>query len=229
MYIRYRSLFIGTFILLAVASVGLFWLHDIFNFFSLQTLQWHAQSLIHFVHTHYVLGVLIYLLVGIVGVLLFLPMVTLYMLAGGFLFGPWFGALYAIIGVTIGAYGACILIRATLGPWIERYEKRLVYINGFIRNYGFYAVLLLRASHMVPFFLLNLASAVVPISLSSYCMATLIGVIPGALLFAWTGQYLCTINSIWDIISVQMLGLVVGIACICAGCFALISWLMYKK
>jgi|GEM_PF-4957046 len=215
-------------LLLAIAILAWLFFGDIARLFSLATIQCYARDLIIFVHAHYLLSVLIYLLSGVIGVILFLPMVTLYMLTGGFLFGPWWGALYAIIGVTIGACCTCALIRATIGPWVDKYEKQLVHLDAFIHRYGFYAFLLLRAAHVVPFFLLNIAGALTPISLSAFGFSTLLGVIPSSLLFAWTGQYLCTINSIWDVISLHMLTIIGGILLI-IGSTAFIFWILYKK
>lgn len=136
----------------AVVCCIYFFSVDFFRFFSLETLQCHARELSQFVHAHYVLSVLLYLAAGIIGVLFFLPMVTIYMLTAGFLFGPWIGAFYAVVGVTVGALLVCMLIRSTFGRWVRTYEAQLVMINQFIERYGFYAVLLLRASHLVPFF-----------------------------------------------------------------------------
>lgn len=206
-----------------------FYSADLFRLFSLETLQHHARGFAQFVDNHYFLSVLLYLAVGIFGVLFFLPMVTLYMLTAGFLFGPWVGAAYAVVGVTIGALLVCIFVRSTVGTWVRSYEAQLVTINKFIKVYGFYAILLLRASHLVPFFLLNIAAALMPISLSAFALATFLGAIPGALLFAWTGQYLCSISSVWDIISFNTLVIIGGCVLALIGCMFVVKLLMQKR
>jgi uncharacterized membrane protein YdjX (TVP38/TMEM64 family) len=190
------------------AIVGLLlWFYGwhLITFFSLETLQCYAGYLLGFVHAHYYMTVFFYLAFGVGAVALFLPVVTLYMITAGFLFGPWFGALYAIIGVTLGALCAFMMVRATIGPWVQKYEQKLVTINHFITAYGFYALTFLRSLHLVPFFLLNIAAALMPVSPLVFTSSTFLGVIPGAFLFAWTGQYLCTIHSVWDLVNKQTL------------------------
>lgn len=218
--------------LLLTAFVGvILWLYgsQLVTFFSLETLQCYAGYLRAFSNAHYYLTVAFYIVFGIGAVVLFLPVVTLYMLTAGFLFGPFEGACYAVVGVTIGAVCAFLLVRSTVGPWVEKYERRLVTINRFIEAYGFYALTLLRMSHLVPFFLLNIAASLMPISLHSFAAATFIGVIPGALLFAWTGQYLCTIRSVWDLVSVNTIILVLLGALVLLGIIALGSYLMRQR
>jgi uncharacterized membrane protein YdjX (TVP38/TMEM64 family) len=216
-------------LLTAILCCVYFFSADLFKFFSLETLQCHARELAQFVQVHYVLSVLLYLLTGIIGILFFLPIVTLYMLTAGFLFGPWIGAFYAVIGVTVGALLVCAFIRSTVGQWVHKYEAQLVTINKFITAYGFYAVLLLRASHLVPFFLLNIAAALMPISLSAFTLATFLGAIPGSLLFAWTGQYLCSITSVWDVISFNTLLIIGGCVVLLLCCLLLVRFLMRKN
>jgi uncharacterized membrane protein YdjX (TVP38/TMEM64 family) len=116
-----------------------------------------------------------------------------------------------------------------VGPWVAKYEQRLVSINQFIEAYGFYALTLLRMSHLVPFFLLNVAAALMPISLHSFAAATFIGVIPGALLFSWTGQYLCTIRSVWDLVSINTVIMVVLCAIALLAIIFLGSYLMRRR
>lgn len=211
------------------ATIVVLYGSQLITFFSLETLQCYAGYLRVFSNQHYYLTVAFYIVFGIGAVVLFLPVVTLYMLTAGFLFGPFEGACYAVIGVTIGAICAFLMIRATVGPWVERYERRLVTINRFIEAYGFYALTVLRMSHLVPFFLLNIAASLMPISLHSFAAATFIGVIPGALLFSWTGQYLCTIRSVWDLISVNTIIMVIVCAMVLLVIIALGSYLMRKN
>ena len=87
--------------LLLTAFVGvILWLYgsQLITFFSLETLQCYAGYLRAFSNAHYYLTVAFYIVFGIGAVVLFLPVVTLYMLTAGFLFGPFEGASYAVVG-----------------------------------------------------------------------------------------------------------------------------------
>lgn len=205
MYNINKKIIIGTAFGVLAGLCAWFYGWQFITFFSLETLQCYAGYLLGFARTHYYMTVFFYLAFGIGAVALFLPVVTLYMITAGFLFGPWQGALYAVIGVTLGALCAFLIIRATIGPWVQKYEQKLVTINHFITAYGFYALTFLRSLHLVPFFLLNIAAALMPVSPLVFTSSTFLGVIPGALLFAWTGQYLCTIHSVWDLVNTQTL------------------------
>lgn len=100
----------------SVALLIWFFGMQLVRFFSLETLQCYAGYFIEFSRNHYTTSILVYLLVGIISILFFLPVVTLYMVAAGFFFGPWEGAFYAIIGSTIGACCAFMFVRTTAGP-----------------------------------------------------------------------------------------------------------------
>lgn len=231
MFERQRSIIIATLLLFGLCLLGIgawFYGAHIVKFFSLEMLKCYARDLYAFTHSYYYTSIVLYILVGITAVSLFLPIVTVYMLAAGFLFGPWEGACYAITGVTIGALCAFLLVRSTVGVWVHKYEQRLVTINKFIEAYGFYALMLLRMSHLVPFFLLNIAAGLMPISFATFVGSTMLGVIPGALLFSWTGQYLCSINSVWDLVTAKTLlvGLCVIIVIIC---FALVGATIMRR
>lgn len=214
MYKRDTKIIVGIVVGVIASLICWFGGAQLIAFFSLETLQCYAGYLLSFTRAHYYTTVFLYLTIGVGAVALFLPVVTLYMITAGFLFGPWLGALYAIMGVTLGALCAFLIVRATIGPWVQSYEQKLVMINRFIKAYGFYALTFLRMLHLVPFFLLNIAAALMPVSPITFVSSTCIGVIPGAFLFAWTGQYLCTIRSVWDLMSMQTLmigGCVIGV------------------
>src|ERR1700686_1392841 len=68
-------------------------------------------------------------------VALSVPGAALLTIAGGFLFGPWLGTAYTVIGATSGATVVFLAARAGLaglvaraGPWVRRLE------NGFRKN-----------------------------------------------------------------------------------------------
>src|SRR5689334_10310115 len=91
------------------------------KFFSLDTLRCYARDLMTFVTNNYWLSVFLYMVLFVGAIVLFLPVVTLLMIAGGFLFGPLEGALYSVIGATLGAFTSFMLIRILVGPWVQKY------------------------------------------------------------------------------------------------------------
>ena len=110
-------------------------------------------------------------------------------ISAGFLFGTVLAACYGVIGGTLGA--VCVflaartafgeVLRAKAGPALKRMEA------GFREN-AFSYMLFLRLVPLFPFWLVNLVPAFLGVSLKTYLFATLVGVIPGALVYASLGN-----------------------------------------
>jgi uncharacterized membrane protein YdjX (TVP38/TMEM64 family) len=121
-------------------------------------------------------------------VALSLPGASVMTLSGGLLFGWFFGGLAAIVGATIGATAIFLIarsafgetLRAKAGPSIAKLQ------DGFKEDAMSY-LLFLRLVPAFPFWLINLAPALLGVSLSTYVIATFIGIIPGTFAFASVG------------------------------------------
>jgi len=121
------------------------------------------------------------------------PGAALLTIAGGFLFGPWLGTIYAVIGATLGATVVFLAARAGLagliaraGPWIRRFEA------GF-RDNALNYLLVLRLIPIFPFWLVNLVAGAVGLSLWVYLLGTFIGIIPVTFIYASLGNSLGTL------------------------------------
>ena len=117
-----------------------------------------------------------------------IPSAMLMTLAGGFFFGPWLGATYALIGSTLGATAVFLAARVGLyglaacaGQRVQRFEARF-------REDAFNYLLCLRLVPIVPFWLVNLIAGVAGMRLPSYIAATFIGMVPGAIVYASVGN-----------------------------------------
>ena len=133
---------------------------------------------------------------------------TVLTLAGGFLFGVVWGTVYAVIGATVGAVAVFLAARSALGgalrrkarPWIGRLEE------GF-REHAFSYMLFLRLVPLFPFWLVNLVPAFLGVPLGVYALATLIGIVPGGLVYASVGNGL---GAVLDAGGTPDLGLIVS-------------------
>ena len=121
------------------------------------------------------------------------PGSVLFTLAGGFLFGPWLGTAYALIGATSGATIVFLAARAGLaglsaraGPSARRFEA------GFRRNALNY-LLVLRLIPIVPFWLINLIAGAVGLRLWVFVVGTFVGMIPVSFIYASLGNGLATL------------------------------------
>jgi uncharacterized membrane protein YdjX (TVP38/TMEM64 family) len=121
-------------------------------------------------------------------VALSVPGAALLTITGGFLFGPWLGGAYAVVGATLGATVVFLAARAGLaglavraGPWARRIEE------GFRRN-GLNYLLVLRLIPIFPFWLVNLVAGAVGLRLWVYVLGTFIGILPVTFVFASLGD-----------------------------------------
>jgi uncharacterized membrane protein YdjX (TVP38/TMEM64 family)/rhodanese-related sulfurtransferase len=128
--------------------------------------------------------VLLYALAAVV----FVPAV-IFALAGGALFGPFWGSLWNLAGATLGATLAFLVARYIAGDWVERQAggllKRL--IDG-VEAEGWRFVAFVRLVPLFPFNLSNYMLGLTRIPLSYYVMATLVCMVPGAVAYTWLGH-----------------------------------------
>jgi uncharacterized membrane protein YdjX (TVP38/TMEM64 family) len=135
-----------------------------------------------------ILAVLGYLLVYAGLTALSVPGAMLMTLAGGFLFGPWLGATYALVGATLGATAVFFAARVGLYGLASRAGPRARRLEAGFRENAFNYLLCLRLVPIVPFWLVNLLAGLAGMRLFSYVAATFLGMVPGALVYASLGS-----------------------------------------
>jgi uncharacterized membrane protein YdjX (TVP38/TMEM64 family) len=161
---------------------------------SLDALVRHRMAIDDFVNEHRTLAVLAYIALYIAAVALSLPGAVFLTVTGGFLFGLAVGASAAVIGATIGATLIFLVARTALGePLLRRAGPRAIQLAQGFRDDAFSYLLFLRLVPAFPFFLVNLVPAFAGVRLAPFVAATALGVIPGALAFAFAGTGLDSI------------------------------------
>ena len=171
-----------------MAAAVLFWWFGGLAYLNLQRLAEHREALLAWVAQNYALALTGYTALYALLVALSLPAAAPLTLAGGFLFGWLVGGLAAVLAATCGAVAIFLLARTALaeplarqaGPWLEKLR------DGFQKDAIGY-LLFLRLVPAFPFWLVNLAPALLGVSLRDYLIATCIGIIPGTAAFALTG------------------------------------------
>jgi uncharacterized membrane protein YdjX (TVP38/TMEM64 family) len=117
-----------------------------------------------------------------------LPGAVVITVAGGLLFGTPAGAALAVCGASIGAVLVFLAARGALAPLLAaRAGPFLERVRPGLERDGFSYVLALRLVPVVPFWLVNLAPALVGMRLLPYAAATFIGIIPATTVFAAIG------------------------------------------
>jgi len=191
-------IFVGVIILLRFAGIGKY-----ISFKSIQENKPALQAMIDQNYWSFVAGFLgLYILLTLFS----LPFSVILNVIGGFFFGTLLGALYSIIGATTGATISFLLIRDLFGKLFqERYKERLVAFNREFKKYGYNYLLLLHVVMVVPLFVPNILAGLAHVSLWTFIWTTAVGIIPGALTFAFAGDQLMEIDSIHEIFSPQVL------------------------
>jgi uncharacterized membrane protein YdjX (TVP38/TMEM64 family) len=169
-------------------GLALFLLLGLERYFSFEMLSRHHAALAAWVDEHAMLAALLYVLAYALVVAFSLPIAILVTPVGGFLFGVAMGALLSVIGATLGSIAVFLaartafydLFHARAGTALARLE------DGFRRD-SFNYLLFLRLVPVFPFWLINIVPALLGMKLGPYTLATLIGIIPGAVVYSSVG------------------------------------------
>lgn len=169
----------------------------IFSFFrdyiSLDSLRTYHKILALETQEHYLLAVFLYMLIYIVITATSFPAAALFTITGGFLFGSAWGSLYVVLSATVGA---TILFFAAKTAFADALAKKAggglsKFKKGF-QNGAFSYLLILRLVPLFPFWLVNIVPALLNVSARTFIIATFIGIIPGAFVYASVGSGLAT-------------------------------------
>jgi uncharacterized membrane protein YdjX (TVP38/TMEM64 family) len=135
-------------------------------------------------------GPAVYMLLYAVGPSFLVPGAVM-TIAGGLAFGTLWGSVYSLLGADAGALIAFAAGRFLGRSFVEhlvgaRFEKLLAKIG----RHGFQIIFYLRLVPLIPYNALNLLAGASPITFRDYFWASMIGMVPGTILFAFLGDAL---------------------------------------
>jgi uncharacterized membrane protein YdjX (TVP38/TMEM64 family) len=175
-------------LVMLIAALALFFAFDLERYLSFGALKENRAALQAFVAAHAWSGLAFAALYGLV-IACSLPVATLMTLASGFLFGAIYGTVYAVAGATVGCILAFLAIKVGVGDAVaSRLTGRLKEMEDGFRRNAFFYLLVLRLIPAFPFFLVNIAPAFLGVRLRTFALATIIGIIPGAAIYASLGS-----------------------------------------
>ena len=155
---------------------------------SLDALYAQSEALDAFVSRNYVAAIAIFMAIYAIAVASSIPGASFLTLSAGFLFGTLVGGAAAWIAATIGATLIFLAARSAFGDALRaRAGGWLAKLGDGFRDNAFNYLLVLRLTPIAPFFVVNLAPAFFNVQLRDYLLATLIGMIPGAFVYASVG------------------------------------------
>ena len=158
------------------------------RYLSLAAIKQHYQDLINWTNSYFWLSSLVFIIIYILVVVFSIPGATIMTLLGGFLFGLFPGVIWVNLGATIGACLLFLAVKTAFGKTLKAKAKGSIekLRKGF-ENDAFNYLLILRLIPLFPFFAINIACGAIGIRLSTFFWATLLGIIPGSLIYTWVG------------------------------------------
>ncbi len=194
------------FLIAILCLIWLFFLFDLDKFFSLSNLKIKLTAFKEFYGQHKILTMAIYMTIYILVAALSLPGAVIMTLAGGALFGLFYGTVLVSFASTMGAFLAFLFSRYMFKQWVQnRFSSKLIAINRGVKKEGGFYLFTLRLVPIFPFFVINLVMGLTTIPSSLFYIVSQIGMLPGTLVFVNAGTQLAKIESAGDILSLNTL------------------------
>lgn len=175
-------------LIVIVAIFGAFTLKDYLNF---ETLRDNREALITLRDANYLGLALGFFAIYVLIVAFSLPGAAIASLTGGFLFGLVAGTTFNVLAAATGATLIFLAARwglgASLTAKMEASDGTIKKLKEGLRDNEVSVLFLLRLVPAVPFFVANLLPALVGVKLRNFIVTTVLGIIPGTIVFTWIG------------------------------------------
>jgi len=176
-------------LLLIIATFGLIFFSEWISF---EALKENRVEILKFRDKHFTLSIVIFWVFYVILVVFSLPGAAVASVSGGFLFGLGAGLLINITAASTGAALLFLLVRYGMKSF--KYNKSntlnsnfVIQIKNALVTNQISIMLTLRLVPVVPFFLANILPALVGVRLFNFIWTTIIGIIPGGIVFTWIG------------------------------------------
>jgi len=168
-----------------------FYLFDLDAYFQLDYVKARYDELRVVRHAEPVLSGLAYFLIYVAVTTFSLPGAAVMTIAGGALFGLWWGSVLVSLASTAGATGAFLVARFILREEVQtRYAAPLAAVNRGIERDGPFYLFALRLVPLFPFFLVNLVMGLTPIRPRTFAWVSQLGMLPGTVVYVNAGTQL---------------------------------------
>lgn len=194
-------------VLLLALAIGLYFALDFGQYLNLPALKAQQQNIEAFRTANPGLAIFGYFTIYVLATALSLPGATLLTLAGGAVFGLWWGLLIISFASSIGATLAFLISRYLLRDWVsQRFGGRLKAIDDGIAREGAFYLFTLRLVPIFPFFLINLLLSLTAMKARTFYWVSQLGMFAGTVVYVNAGTQLGKIESLSGIVSPTLLG-----------------------
>jgi len=176
-------------LLLIIAAFGLIFFSEWISF---EALKENRAEIAEFRDKNFTLSIISFWIFYVTLVVFALPGAAVASVSGGFLFGLGAGLLINITAASTGAALLFLLVRYGIKSFNYNKSNTLnsnfvIQIKNALVTNQISIMLILRLVPVVPFFLANILPALVGVRLFNFIWTTIIGIIPGGIVFTWIG------------------------------------------
>ena len=179
-------------IIILLLIIAVFVLIFFSEWISFEALKENRAEIAEFRDKNFTLSIISFWIFYVTLVVFSLPGAAVASVSGGFLFGLGGGLIINVTAASTGATLLFVLVR--YGVKSFNYNKSNTFNNNFVFRIKnaltinqVSIMLILRLVPVVPFFLANILPALVGVRLFNFVWTTIIGIIPGGIVFTWIG------------------------------------------
>lgn len=180
-----------------------------------------AEQIRQYVQSYGSYAPFVYILIFAILPITFFP-VPILALSGGLAFGFWSGTVYTLIGAGLNSAVMFIMAKVLAKDTITKFLKKKLtpslwqlFMEADATK-GFFIIFVLRLIPIAPYNLINYGAGLTYIKFSSYMLATIIGILPGTLVFLNIGDKAIDVGNPSFVISIIFLILLTVISLLLA-------------
>ncbi len=188
-------------------AIAAFFAFDLGQYLNLRTLKDKQAAIKAFHSDNPFLSSAAYFVIYVLATALSIPGAVLLTLAGGAVFGLFWGTVIISFASTIGATLAFLMSRFLLRDWVTgRFGQRLAAIDEGVRREGALYLFTLRLVPVFPFFLINLLFGLTAMKARTFYWVSQLGMLAGTAVYVNAGTQLAKLDSLSGILSPGLLG-----------------------
>lgn len=189
-------------IVVVVAVVVLLFALDLGRYLNLDWLKAQQEAIAAFQTAHPLATAVIFLVLYVAVAALSLPGAVWMTLAGGAIFGLWWGTLIVSFASSMGATLSFLGARFLLRDWVEnRFRRHLATIDSGIACEGAFYLFTLRLVPVFPFFVINVLFGLTAMRTRTFYWVSQLGMLPATVVYVNAGTQLAKVDSLGDVVS----------------------------
>lgn len=189
-----------------VAIFWLFYAYDLGQFFTHEYIKQEEGALKTFYANNRLLVIGVYVGIYVVITALSIPGAAVLTVAGGMLFGLFWGTVIVSFTSTLGATLAFLIVRGLFHDFVQgRFREKWARVKKGFKKEGAFYLFAMRLVPIFPFFLVNILMALTPISVVRFFFVSQAGMLLGTIVYINAGTQLAQIESLDSVLSPTLL------------------------